>query len=112
MNKIYKFIRKNKYSKPVELVQPIELSNIQVECLFMDNKKSNLYLCRFKRSILEIEKIFNKIIIIKPEDLDNFKKIFAKTVFESGDSIILTDFINIETYREYYLINRLCDNIV
>lgn len=56
MNKIYKFIKKNKYSKLGELLKPIELSNIQMECLFMD-KKSNLYLCCFKRSVLEIEKI-------------------------------------------------------
>lgn len=111
MNKIYKFIKKNKYSKLGELLKPIELSNIQMECLFMD-KKSNLYLCCFKRSVLEIEKIFYKIIIIEPENLDDFKKLFAENVLGSNDDIIMTDFINIETYREYYLINRLCDNIV
>lgn len=107
MNIIYKFVKKDEYSKPVELWHPIELSDIQIECLFMDNQ-SDLYLCRFKHSIMEKTKVINRLIIIKPEDLNDFKKIYANS---KNDRIILMDLINIQTYREYCLIKKICDII-
>ena len=93
--KIYKFNKKQCFLD----CKPTILSPIQAECMFM-GKDSNLYLYRYG-----IESVHNKLVIIYPEDMEQFDKMFV------NKDVSFIDLINIKTIDELLLAYRLLKDL-